>query len=130
MTRALQLTFFRSRSLIVLSLLFSLLDFHRVQATEVDSAPQKQRLDTQRCFPSEYPAASRRANEQGITKAKVTVDKAGVIEKVEIMSSSGYARLDEALAKSLSLCKFPSGLDEKGQPISRSYNFVYAWTLD
>ncbi|WP_255517117.1 energy transducer TonB [Herbaspirillum sp. SJZ099] len=42
-----------------------------------------------------YPAVSKRMGEEGVVQFKVTVNTGGRAEKVEIIKSSGYPRLDE-----------------------------------
>jgi protein TonB len=43
-----------------------------------------------------YPAASRRLNEQGVVVLRVELDETGHITSARIETSSGYKRLDEA----------------------------------
>lgn len=49
----------------------------------------------QRAMPN-YPAASRRQNEQGQVVLRVELDEAGRIASARVATSSGYKRLDEA----------------------------------
>jgi protein TonB len=47
----------------------------------------------------EYPAVSRRLNEQGRVLLRVLINRAGHAERVEVQKSSGSRRLDEAAMK-------------------------------
>jgi protein TonB len=49
----------------------------------------------QRAMPN-YPAASRRLNEQGLVVLRVELDETGHITAARVEASSGYRRLDEA----------------------------------
>jgi protein TonB len=49
----------------------------------------------QRAMPN-YPAASRRLNEQGLVVLRVELDETGHITSARVETSSGYKRLDEA----------------------------------
>nr|WP_198982946.1 energy transducer TonB [Herbaspirillum sp. ASV7] len=43
-----------------------------------------------------YPSVSRRMGEEGVVEFRVTVNTSGRAEKVDIIKSSGYSRLDDA----------------------------------
>lgn len=47
----------------------------------------------------EYPAVSRRLNEQGRVLLRVLINHEGRAERIEVQKSSGWPRLDEAAAK-------------------------------
>lgn len=53
-----------------------------------------------------YPHASRRLGEQGKVLLRVYVSAAGLAEKVEIKTGSGYARLDQAAGDAVSRWRF------------------------
>lgn len=66
--------------------------------------------------PLEYPAISKRLNEQGQVHMKVTVNAQGKAEKIEVTKSSGYSRLDEAARKAMLAARFRPYM-ENGVPI-------------
>lgn len=47
----------------------------------------------------EYPAVSRRLNEQGRVLLRVLINRSGVAEQVDVQASSGSSRLDQAAIK-------------------------------
>jgi protein TonB len=47
----------------------------------------------------DYPDASRRAEEQGVTRVSYTIDETGKVTSCNVTQSSGSARLDEATCK-------------------------------
>jgi TonB family protein len=53
-----------------------------------------------KCPPPVYPQESKKLGEYGETVVKLIINPDGKIENAEIMSSSGYKRLDEAALKS------------------------------
>jgi protein TonB len=53
-----------------------------------------------------YPPISKRMGEEGRIVLQVLVNEKGLPEKIEIMSSSGFARLDEAAKKAMSKALF------------------------
>lgn len=55
-----------------------------------------------------YPAASRRAREQGRVVLRVRVDAAGQVETLEVQASSGHSRLDEAALAAVRRWRFVS----------------------
>jgi protein TonB len=68
-----------------------------------------------------YPAASARAQEEGLVLLRVLVDAAGVPERVEIAKSSGHARLDRAARDSVRSARF--------HPVLRNGEAIPAWGL-
>jgi protein TonB len=64
-----------------------------------------------------YPAASRRAGEQGRVMLRVHVDEHGRALAVQVVTSSGFARLDEAAARSVRRWRFvPASV--AGRPVA------------
>jgi protein TonB len=59
----------------------------------------------------EYPFASRRAREQGQVRVRVLVDPQGRPQQLELLRSSGFARLDEAALAAVRATRFKPWLD-------------------
>jgi D-alanyl-D-alanine endopeptidase (penicillin-binding protein 7) len=81
------------------------------------------------CQP-EYPRKSLRFEEQGVTRLRVLVDKEGVVEQVEILKSSGFESLDEAVQNKLlsPKCKVkPAMLN--GVAVQGAAMVDYKWVL-
>lgn len=68
-----------------------------------------------------YPAQSRRLGEEGRVILRVLVSAAGAAEEVQIRTSSGSPRLDEAARETVRQWKF--------QPARRGSEAVAAWVL-
>jgi periplasmic protein TonB len=68
-----------------------------------------------------YPAASRRAGEEGRVLLRVLVNAGGTADEVEIRSSSGHARLDEVARDTVRRWRFV--------PAKRGEQAVAAWVL-
>jgi periplasmic protein TonB len=67
--------------------------------------------------PIDYPRLSKRLNEAGTTIVRVFIDEAGVPRMVQVASSSGFARLDEAAVAGLQRFRFKP-MTENGKPLS------------
>lgn len=77
----------------------------------------------------EYPAMSRRLNEQGTVVLLVLVLEDGTAGKVDIKKSSGFPLLDDAAKVAVIQWHFiPAKID--GQPISESYNLSIPFVLN
>jgi protein TonB len=64
--------------------------------------------------PPAYPAVSKRAGEHGRVVLRVRVDADGRVEAIEVQSTSGYPRLDEAALAAVRRWKFvPAKLGER-----------------
>jgi protein TonB len=64
-----------------------------------------------------YPRLSRRRNEEGDVELRLHVDIDGKVTSVDVVLSSGFARLDEAAVEGVKLWKFaPATLD--GRPVA------------
>jgi protein TonB len=59
----------------------------------------------------EYPPVSRRNGEQGVVQLRVLINEHGRPERVEIATSSGSARLDEAAKKAVMRAVFKPYLE-------------------
>lgn len=68
-----------------------------------------------------YPAASRRAGEQGRVILRVRVGAAGQADEVQVRTSSGFLRLDEAAQTTVQRWKFI--------PAKRGGEAIAAWVL-
>ncbi|MDK9702262.1 MAG: TonB family protein [Sulfuritalea sp.] len=66
-----------------------------------------------------YPATSRRLGEQGKVLLRVLVSAAGLAEKVELKTSSSFARLDQAAQEAVSRWRFV--------PARRGEQAIAAW---
>ena len=76
-----------------------------------------------------YPAASRRLGEQGLVQFRVLVNTSGKAEKVEIIKSSGFNRLDEEAKRAVMRAMFKPYIED-GKPIVVSTTGVINFKLD
>ena len=77
----------------------------------------------------DYPDASRRAEEQGVTRVSYTIDPTGRVSACSVTQSSGSPRLDEATCKII-IRRFrfnPATRD--GQPVSDTKTQPVRWQL-
>ena len=82
-----------------------------------------------KCAKPEYPALSRRKEEEGSVQLKFYIGVQGQVLDSQIEKSSGYARLDEAARTALAQCQFkPGAIDGKPEPGWASLK--YTWRLD
>lgn len=92
------------------------------------------KIDVTTCDKPEYPAAAQRADAQGTTVIRFTVDAEGKVSKAEIVRSAGSSRehrlLDRAAVDALGRCRFIPGKDESGKSIGAFANVEYKWTLE
>ncbi len=65
----------------------------------------------------DYPTASRRFSEQGLVLLRVLVSASGNTESVQVESSSGYSRLDQAAIKAVKMWSFIPA-KRNNQPLS------------
>lgn len=80
------------------------------------------------CRKPDYPAASRRFEEEGAVVVKFLVGLDGMVVESSIATSSGFQRLDDAARKALSQCKFkPATID--GKPEQGWATVRYVWKL-
>lgn len=95
-------------------------------------APVMQFTNASDCKP-DYPAAALKAETQGTTTIRFTIDANGKVANADIIKSSGPSRehrlLDRTAVQSLSECKFRAGRDANGQPITAATTVEYVWTL-
>jgi protein TonB len=80
------------------------------------------------CRLPEYPAVSRRMEEQGTVVLEMLIDTDGRVSDSKVAQSSGHPRLDEAAREALSLCKFVPGTID-GRPEKSWWPIKYTWRL-
>jgi protein TonB len=81
------------------------------------------------CQKPEYPALSRKREEQGAVVLKFLIGVDGRVLDSQIEQSSGYARLDEAARAGLSKCQFKPGTVD-GKPEASWASLKYTWHLE
>jgi len=81
------------------------------------------------CRKPEYPAASKRLEEEGTVLLRFMIDEQGRVVDSQVVSSSGFARLDEAARTALSQCKFKPGTVD-GEPEKSWASLKYVWRLE
>jgi protein TonB len=81
------------------------------------------------CQKPEYPAASRRDEEEGTVQLRFLIDVDGRVIQSQVEKTSGSNRLDEAARAALSRCQFkPGTLD--GRPEQSWASMRYTWRLE
>lgn len=89
----------------------------------VEPSPPRESTHAARVLHSDeppYPAAARRLAEDGVVLVRVLVGADGQVEQVELASSSGYARLDDAALRSVRRWRF--------QPAESGAGPIASWT--
>ena len=81
------------------------------------------------CRKPEYPAASKRLEEEGQVLLRFMIDEGGKVIESRIETSSGFARLDEAARMALSQCQFKPGTAD-GKPERSWASLKYVWRLE
>lgn len=103
-------------------------------ATTLNVAPVKTGVSISASYASsnhkpEYPAMSRRFNEQGTVVLKVLVTEEGTANMVELKTSSGYPLLDESARSAVMQWRFnPATID--GKPTSEFYSLMIPFKLN
>jgi protein TonB len=69
-----------------------------------------------------YPTMSKRMNEKGTVVVKVLVKSDGTAGDVELKSSSGYPRLDQAWLEEIKTCRFTPSTGSDGKPIDEWFS--------
>jgi protein TonB len=83
----------------------------------------------QNCEKPVYPAASRRAEEEGTVQLRFLIDVDGRVVDSQVEQSSGFKRLDEAARMAMARCQFkPATLD--GKPEQSWASMKYTWRLE
>lgn len=77
---------------------------------ETASAPRQARIDApprpKRNIKPDYPKGARQRGEQGDVTIEMRVNEHGVVDRAEVVSSSGFAELDEAAVRAVRAAKF------------------------
>jgi protein TonB len=80
------------------------------------------------CKP-EYPPASLRAEESGVTRVQFDVGADGKLVGASVVKSSGFKNLDKAAVNSLSRCKFRAAFKD-GKSVQATFTAEWVWKLD
>jgi len=79
----------------------------------------------------EYPPASQNLGEQGPVVLRLLVGPNGVVMKGEVVSSSGFDRLDQAALDALSQCRFNPAMVDGKLDLQPNWTVMrYVWKLD
>ena len=81
------------------------------------------------CAKPQYPAASRRLEEEGTVTLRFRVEADGQVSQSEVQNSSGFKRLDEAARDALSRCRFSPAMSQ-GQATASWATMRYSWRLE
>jgi protein TonB len=77
----------------------------------------------------DYPDASRRAGEEGVTGIRVTIGTDGRVTACSVVKSSGFSRLDERACQIAQRRWRFKPATENGQPVEETVNRNYRWQL-
>lgn len=78
----------------------------------------------------DYPASSIRAEEEGTTAIKWTINAAGRVENCVVTASSGSSALDQAACRALTRrARYSPAVDAAGSPISTTSSRRVVWKL-
>lgn len=77
----------------------------------------------------DYPDASRRAGEEGVTSVRVTVGTDGRVKACSVTNSSGFSRLDERACQIAERRWRFRPATENGQPVEATITRNYRWQL-
>ena len=80
------------------------------------------------CEKPPYPAASRRAAEEGEVRVRLLIDVSGKVLESKIERSSGSRRLDDASMEAMLQCKYRPGTVD-GKPVRLWLTKIYVWRL-
>lgn len=94
--------------------------------TGVRTAPVVQAAS---CEKPEYPAASKRLEEEGTVVLRFLIDVDGRVIDSKVETGSGYDRLDQAARNALGKCKFKPGTVD-GKPEQSWASMKYTWRLE
>ena len=84
-------------------------------------------VDKKICTPK-YPRVSRKRGERGKVLVRVSINRDGSSEKVEIEQSSGFDRLDQAAMDSAKKCRFIPA-KRNGKPVKTIATIPYTFTF-
>lgn len=83
------------------------------------------------CPRPDYPAVSRRMEEQGTVVLRLTIDTEGKVSDAKVETSSSYSRLDEAARAAMSRCTFkPATADGKPETGSATQRYTFKLEID
>lgn len=86
-------------------------------------------VNAAQCEKPEYPASSKKLDEQGTVLLRFLISEQGKVNASEVVTSSGYKRLDEAARLALAKCSFkPATVG--GIPEQAWATLKYTWRLD
>ena len=98
-------------------------------SSPVSASAQTLAIVPSSCEKPSYPAESVRNNEQGTTTLRFLSDDEGKVVKVEVISTSGHERLDQAAVSALSKCRFrPTNKD--GKHFGGTSVVQYIWKVE
>ncbi|MEN8821935.1 MAG: TonB family protein [Abyssibacter sp.] len=80
------------------------------------------------CDRPQYPRASLRAEEEGVTVVSLQISADGLVTSGSIRESSGHRRLDEETLTALSRCRFKPATTD-GVPTATTGIYRFAWNL-
>lgn len=92
------------------------------------SVPAKPKIPP--CDKAQYPVESARRGEQGSTKIRFTVNQDGAVIDANVVSSSGFAALDEEALRVLLSCRLMPAPLKDGQSQLEYTTVVFVWKLD
>lgn len=79
---------------------------------------------------ADYPAASLRAENQGVTGFELKIDPQGRPSECLVTSSSGWPELDSTTCSLLiKRARFVPALDKKGKPVGSIYRSRFRWVI-
>lgn len=86
------------------------------EQNNVSEAPQQARVEAKqnpnRPIKPKYPKLARERGEEGAIRLKLGINARGLVENIEILSSTGFKLLDEAAIKAVKAAKFiPAQID-------------------
>jgi len=93
-----------------------------------DAFPTKLLVSPETCVTPRWPVEARRYEIEGISLLRFRIGKDGSVQDARVVSSSGWALLDEAAIASLLKCRFKPELDEANEAATFPIQFV--WTMD
>ena len=96
-------------------------------ATVASGAPAQDLKVTKRSEPV-YPAASRRAGEEGTVRLRILVDERGMPREVQLAQSSGFDRLDQAAMDAVRKWRFAAATNGS-QPVTAWTNVAVTFRL-
>jgi periplasmic protein TonB len=80
---------------------------------------------------NDYPAAAKRANQQGTVYFTLDIDTRGCPTACHVTRSSGYETLDDATCPILMRrARFQLAVDASGTPIPTTWSNKFTWALD